>query len=210
MKESEYKLSRLEALTDGVFAIAMTILVLAIDIPEINSLNEGSRLHNSILAQSNQLLNYLISFLLLAIFWTINHRQFRLLAKTNKQHIWINIFSLIFICLVPYTTSLKSAFPNDWMSNLYFNLNMLFIGFVYMFNWKYVIAHSALLIRKLKPNEIKNGKVRTLIFVLIAAIASICSFIIPNMSSSIYFLIPALKIGYSKFSAKNEPVTNQE
>ena len=210
MKESEYKLSRLEALTDGVFAIAMTILVLAIDIPEVNSLNKGSHLHNAILAQSNQLLNYLISFLLLAIFWTINHRQFRLLAKTNKQHIWINIFSLIFISLVPYTTSLKSAFPNDWMSNLYFNLNMLFIGIVYLFNWKYVIAHSSLTIRKLSASEIKNGQVRTFIFVLIAIIASGCSFIIPNMSSTIYFLIPVLKIGYSKFYMKTELLSKEE
>jgi hypothetical protein len=87
---------------------------------------------------------------------------------------------------------------------------MLFIGIVYMFNWKYVIAHSSLLLRKLSPSEIKNGKVRTLIFVLIALLASGCSFVIPNMSSTIYFLIPVLKMGYSRFIVKNEPLSNQE
>ena len=105
-------LNRLETLTDGIYAIAMTILVLAIDIPSISSDMAGAKLHNAILNQTDQLLAYGMSFILLALFWTINHKQNVFLVSTNGLHVWINIFTLAFICLVPYTTSLKSDFPS--------------------------------------------------------------------------------------------------
>ncbi len=116
------RISRLQTLTDGIFAIAMTILVLAIDIPTISPGMLGSKLHDAILGQMDQLFAYGMSFILLALFWTINHKQSRYIVKTNSTHVWINIFILAFICLVPYTTNLKSEFPTDWMADLYLTL----------------------------------------------------------------------------------------
>ena len=60
---------RLQALTDGIFAIAMTILVLAIDVPESSPSMTGETLHKAILSQSNQLISYFTSFLLLALLY---------------------------------------------------------------------------------------------------------------------------------------------
>lgn len=186
-------LNRLETLTDGIFAIAMTILVLAIDIPENTASMTGEALHKAILSQSNQLISYGTSFLLLALFWTINHKQSGSLNRTNGIHIWINIIMLIFICLVPYTTSLKSDFIFDWMANLYFNVNMLIIALLYYINWSYATKNGRLTIKNLPEINIRKGKIASFIFIIIGILASIASFVIPENSSFIYFLIPLLK-----------------
>ena len=195
-------LNRLETLTDGIFAIAMTILVLAIDLPETSVSMTGEVLHKAILAQSGQLMAYGTSFLLLALFWTINHKQSGYLAKTNSIHIWINIFMLIFICLVPYTTSLKSDFISDWMANLYFNINMLIIALLYYINWSYASKNNRLTTKNLPAISIRRGKVASLIFIIIGILSCLASFIIPENSSYLYLLIPLLKFIERKIDRK--------
>ncbi len=195
-------IKRLEALTDGIFAIAMTILVLAIDVPVISENMSGTALHKAILGQMNQLFAYAMSFILLALFWIINHKQSRYIVKTNGTHIWINIFILGFICLVPYTSSLKSSFPSDWMADLYFNLNMLIIALLYLLNWSYATKNNRLTCNTFYKQIAKTGKTSTTIFVIIGIVASISSFIIPEQSSYIYFLIPLLKFFQHKFESK--------
>ena len=190
--------NRLEALTDGIFAIAMTILVLAIDIPASTADMVGSKLHTAILQQSVQLLAYGLSFILLALFWTINHRQSSCFKKTDNTHIWINIIMLVFVCLVPYTTSLNSDFPNDWMANLYFNVNILIIGVLCLINWGYATKNRRLIYDDIPAEKITTSRHKSIIFVAIAILASISSFIIPAYSSFIYFLIPVMKFANRK------------
>lgn len=168
IKSAALNIDRLETLIDGVFAIAMTILVLAIDIPDNTGKLEGMALHNAIIDQSNQLIAYVIGFILLALFWTINHKQFSSFVRTDHNHIWINIFMLIFICLVPYTTSLKGDFPNDWLSNLYFNINMLIISVLFLINWMYATYHNRLTEEDFSASQRKTGLIRNLIFVVIS------------------------------------------
>jgi uncharacterized membrane protein len=190
---NELNIKRLEALIDGVFAIAMTILVLSIEVPENKGNLSGVMLHKAVLDQSSQIIAYVISFLLLALFWTIHHKQFSVLVKTNHTHIWINIFMLIFICLIPYTTSLKGNFPNDWISNLYFNVNVLIISIIFLINWLYATKKNRLTVREYSGPERKRGTIRNVIFVSVAALAVLSSYYFRDNSSYLYLLIPVLK-----------------
>ena len=197
-------LNRLETLTDGIYAIAMTILVLAIDIPSISPDMVGAKLHNAILNQTDQLLAYGMSFILLALFWTINHKQNVYLIRTNGLHVWINIFILAFICLVPYSTSLKSDFPADWMADLYFNINMLMIALLFLINWDYATRNNRLTRKGFPVKIAKSGRISTFIFIIVTIIASISSFLFPEQSSYIYFLIPVLKFLQHKVEAQRQ------
>ena len=199
---SALSLDRLQALTDGIFAIAMTILVLAIDVPESSPSMTGETLHKAILSQSNQLISYFTSFLLLALFWIINHKQTTFLLKTNGTHTWINIFIMIFICLVPYTTSLKGSFIDDWMSNLYWNLNMFFIALLYTINSIYISKQKLFDESRVTRQSLKAGRFANISFLVIVIIASVASVYTPENSAYIYFLIPLLKFFEAKFSKK--------
>ena len=207
------KINRLEALIDGVFAIAMTILVLGIEVPRDTTLS-GLNLHKAILNQSGEIVAYIISFLMLALFWTINHKQFNSLVKTDNNHVRINMFILIFICLVPYTASLKGNYPNDWMSNLYFNTNMLIISVMFFINWNYATKNNRLTKADFLPSQRQNGIARNIVFMIVALLASCSSFYLKDNSAYFYLLIPLFNIGYEKLQkaevgkSRKSPDTN--
>ncbi|MFV9691871.1 MAG: TMEM175 family protein [Desulfobacteria bacterium] len=105
--------TRIEALTDGVYAIAMTLLAFNLMIPkemreEMNEVHIRKILSGMML----QLDDYILSFMLLAIFWIIQNEQMHYIRKTNRPLIWIQIFSLIFIVLIPVTTSLIAYYDD--------------------------------------------------------------------------------------------------
>ena len=74
---------RLEALTDGIFAIAMTLLVLTLNIGKITEGLTSASLHKLLLEQIPKFYNYALSFVLLAIFWMVHHQQFHFIKQTN-------------------------------------------------------------------------------------------------------------------------------
>lgn len=192
----KYETDRIQALTDGVFAIAMTLMVLSIDLPEKDHDLKGEALHKVLLGQIDQVLTYILSFILLAIFWNIHHKQYRHIEKTNQLHIWINIFILIFICLVPYTTNLTSDFPGDWMTHLYFNLNLLVIALLFFLNWSYATRGKKLAKDEISDELIYRGRFNIIAFIVIALAAIVLSFIIPAWSSTVYlFLFVIMKKG---------------
>lgn len=185
----KYETDRIQALTDGVFAIAMTLMVLSIDLPQKDHSLKGEALHNVLLGQIDQVLTYILSFILLAIFWNIHHKQYRHIVKTDQRHIWINIFILIFICLVPYTTNLTSDFPEDWMTHLYFNVNLLMIALLFFLNWSYATRRKKLAQDEISDELISRGRFNILAFIAISLLAIVLSFIVPSWSSIVYMLL---------------------
>ncbi len=128
---------RLEALTDGVFAIAMTLLVLNLHIPDrILELGEGQA-RQILIDQIPKFFHYAVSFILLAVFWITHHKTFHLIEKTDRIHTWINILFLMFVALIPFSTSLIGNYPDDLADELFFSANIFAIGALALLNWLY-------------------------------------------------------------------------
>ena len=109
LKKNQYSSNRIAALSDGIFAIAMTILVLNISIPEKEIVMQIG-LYKALLAQSQEFFVFFLSFFLLGIFWSIQHKHINVVNKTDSTHIWLNIVLLMFICLIPFSASLTSTY----------------------------------------------------------------------------------------------------
>jgi uncharacterized membrane protein len=103
---------------------------------------------------------------------------------------------------VPYTTSLKGSFIDDWMSNLYWNLNMFFIALLYTINSIYISKQKLFDESRVTRQRLKSGRFANISFLVIVIIASVASIYIPENSAYIYFLIPLLKFFEAKFSKK--------
>lgn len=117
------KISRLECLTDGIFAIAMTILVLDLRIPpEFLTQELRQILHDVILYK---LLIYAGSFFILGTLWVAMNFQFGLLQRLNRPFVWTNIVFLMVICVVPFSASLVGSFPNSVTSIYFYAINLL-------------------------------------------------------------------------------------
>lgn len=180
--------NRLETLTDGLFAIAMTILVVTIEIPM-------GPIHTSqlFLQTTGEILPkyvvYFLSFLILAGFW-INHHILFLIKKANMTLIWINVFWLMFIALVPLSTSLIAQFPQYQLSQLIFDVNILVVGLFAFMIWKYSVDHD-LILEKVKPYDPYIKRI-TLFTPAIVILSMLISFINLKWSLLILFMIPVL------------------
>jgi uncharacterized membrane protein len=102
--------NRIEALTDGVFAVAMTLLVLDIKVPELEPPLATAELPLKLLALWPKFLSYLISFVILGIYWVGHHIQLSFIRRADRPLLWINILFLLWVALVPFSTALLSEY----------------------------------------------------------------------------------------------------
>lgn len=184
---------RIENLADGIFSIAMTLLVLNLALPEVETgLTLTTELHTLLFGQTHKFFNYALSFVLLAIFWIIQHQQFHFIKRTDHTHLWINIFSLMFVALVPFSTSLTGDYPNEMVAKLFFDLNLFILGSLNVLNWTYATKDYRLVDRSLDPRRIAVGDRRNAVIPVVALLAMVLSLIIPKWSSCVYLLIPIM------------------
>lgn len=194
---------RIETLVDGIFAIAMTLLVLSINVPQLIYPVTNALILQSLDDLVTQLYIYVLSFILLAMFWRVNHQQFYLIKKSDNQLIWINILWLMFVALVPFSASLVGDYGEIQIPNIFFHLNMFFIGVFFYLNWYYA-ARKNFLDEQVDSAWIGMTKRINLALPLVSLLAiflTYLSFFIPynpSWSSLAYFLI-----SFSKKVLKN-------
>ena len=100
--------TRIEAFSDGVFAIAITLLVLDLKVPR--ELSEGRTLDQILLAQWPGYLAFITSFLTILIMWVNHHRMFTLIGRSDHRLLFYNGLLLMGVTLVPFPTALVAEF----------------------------------------------------------------------------------------------------
>ena len=97
---------RIEALTDGVFAIVMTLLVLELSVSAIAEGSVHAELWPRLIDMWPKFLSYAVTFLMLGFMWIFHHRQFSHIKRSDNVFAWINIIALMFVALLPFSTSM--------------------------------------------------------------------------------------------------------
>jgi uncharacterized membrane protein len=108
--ESRRGFERTIAFSDGVFAIAITLLVLSIDVPK---LGHGERLDHALSNLGDNIVSYFIGFAVIGLFWVGHHYFFGSLRGFDGRLLWLNLLYLSFIGLLPFTTALLGDYGND-------------------------------------------------------------------------------------------------
>ena len=102
--------TRLEAFSDGVFAIAITLLVLELHVPEVEP---GERLWPALVKEWPQFGAYLTSFAILGIMWVNHHSMFRQIQRADRGLMFLNLFLLLWTALLPFPTNLFAEYLRD-------------------------------------------------------------------------------------------------
>ena len=133
-------LERLAALSDGIFAVAMTLLVLDLRVPVItvsNRLIQDQDLLNALVKLGPNILPYLMSFLTLGIFWVGQQTQLNFFSKSDRYLTWINLAFLLAVTLMPFSTGLLAAYVTLRVALLIYWLNIVLLGIIIFFSWRY-------------------------------------------------------------------------
>ena len=128
---------RLAALSDGIFAVAMTLLVLDIHAPAAEIVHSDHELWGVLVALSPRLLMFGMSFLTLGIFWVGQQTQLSHFARSNRHLTWIHLAFLFTISLMPFSTALMAEFITLKTALLLYWLNILAFGALLLASWRY-------------------------------------------------------------------------
>lgn len=127
---------RLAALSDGVFAVAMTLLVLDLRVPLREAIHGDGDLWRALVALSPQVITYMMSFLTLGIFWIGQQTQLNHLDRSDRSLSWIHLFFLFSVTLVPFSTRLLSEFISFRTALIVYWLNILLLGVTLYLSWQ--------------------------------------------------------------------------
>jgi len=183
---------RIEALADGIFAIAMTLLVLTLTLPDMAQTKLS--LSQLLADQWSKFFNYALSFLLLAIFWIVHHQQFHVIRRTDRNHVWINIGILMFVALMPFSTDIAGDYSGETLAELVFGANLMILGLLFLLNWWYACSNHRLVDADLDREIIVRGIRRSCVTPCVAAVSMILSFFIPGWALTAYMLIPVIHL----------------
>lgn len=120
---------RLEALSDGVFAVAITLLILDIRVPDV----EAAALPGALLKILPQLLTYVMSFFIVGLYWHSHHQVSEQVRAIDEPFIWLNLIWLMFVSVLPFPTALLGRYPMQPIPLTVYGLNLILInvtGFV--------------------------------------------------------------------------------
>jgi uncharacterized membrane protein len=101
---------RLEALTDGIFATVMTVLVLTLSVPVITGGASNLEVAFDILVLAPNIIGYVLSFLLLAVLWISHHNVFHYMTRVDRPLLWLNTLFLLTIGFLPFSTALTGKY----------------------------------------------------------------------------------------------------
>lgn len=129
-------LERIGALSDGVFAVAMTLIVLEIRVPSVAVATDAA-LWSALTTLGPRFLTYLLSFMTLGIFWNGQQTQLHYMARADRHLAWIHIVFLALIALMPFSTSLLAEFIDLRLALVIYWANILVIGLALYAGWIY-------------------------------------------------------------------------
>ena len=171
--------NRLEAFSDGVLAIIITIMVLELKAPEEVTLEALSH-------DTPVFISYLISFIFIGIYWNNHHHLFQVAEKVNGNILWANLHLLFWLSLIPFTTSWLGENHTEAVPVALYGFNLIMSGAAFMILMRAILAHHEedFVLRKMIGKDYK-GKISFILY----ALGLFLSFVSTWIAIALYILV---------------------
>ncbi|MFH1081295.1 MAG: TMEM175 family protein [Pseudomonadota bacterium] len=187
--------NRLEALVDGIFAFAMTLLVTGLVIPNLSKTEAEATLAIRIAEMRSEFISFLVAFFVLASFWRRHHWQLHYVGKVDSGIMRITLFILACVVLMPFTTNISGDYSDVQVAVDLFHVNMFSIGLFFLIHWWYLTRNPDITSIAISRRDASNGMCGALVTPVISALGFVLSFFSPSWSMATYLLImPCLAI----------------
>ena len=198
---------RILALSDGVFAIAMTLLVLDIAVPATTS---SDKMPHALLHLWPRYLAYLLSFLVISRFWVIHRQAFALIARDDPALIWLNLLLLLFIAFLPFPTAVLGAHEGVPAAAVLYAVVVCLTGAASAAYWWYASSRGGLLMPDVRRAQIRAMRARSLSgpvwFALTVPVAAFA----PYVAEALWLLaFPLARMSFVWFSGEEHDEAGQ-
>ncbi len=187
--KKEFQIERIAFFSDAVFAIAITLLIIEIKIPDIHGevITDEILLHK-LIDTIPPLIGFFVSFFVISLYWLSHHRMFRYVHHYSPKLVWVNLIFLLSIIIMPFSTALYSEYfrPSLHVPIIVYALNISFTGLYSFRLWRIIGNPKYNPDAGLHPVIIRYNSLRALIVPALFIIVALLSFV----SKWVAFLIP--------------------
>lgn len=192
--------NRLENFSDGVFAIAVTLLILNVHIPDAKNIS-NYMLNTSLYRLIPHVVTFAFSFLVIGVFWVAHHRIFSFVKILDSRLLWLNIVYLLFIAMIPFPAAILSENPFLPTAILFYTITLLLIAIMHFVLLEYAIRNDHIKHEALTHDIYKSAQKDAIVGPICYIIAAVACFF--NAYISFAFIIAAM-LFYIFFSGKSK------
>lgn len=191
----EFQLERLILFSDAVFAIAITLLVIEIKIPELpHDTVTDNDLLRALAHLIPKFIGFLISFLLIGQYWIVHHRMFGYVTSFTGRLVWLNILFLLAVALMPFSTGFYSEYvlTKTMTPVIFYTSNIAFLGIINFCMWRYISDPARGITENLAPAMANFFSARALAVPVLFIIFSFIYLYAPKVAFWLPPLIPVI------------------
>lgn len=181
---------RIQSLGDNIFAFAMTLLILNFLVPELGA---GHSLNAELSRLALSFLTYVMSFIVLGIMWVSQQNQYHFIERTDRFFLWINIFFLMCVVFLPFSTHLLALYYTSELAVFLYGINLLVCGALLYFHWRYATKSHRLVAPDLSERVIQVVSFRFIFIILWVGTAVLLSFV--SIPLGFLLFLPAMILG---------------
>ncbi len=183
---------RIEALVDGIFAVAMTLLVIELRLPEHAHVATEAALQGALVGLIPNLISWLISFFVLAIFWISNHRLYSYVRHADQGLLWLTILSLSGASLLPFASAVNGQIASTTGQMVYSGV-MIWLSVSTLLVARHIYRHPGLCAHPMSIGAYRATLVRGFGVMLIAMLAVVLSEVAPGKANVVFVLMSTLR-----------------
>lgn len=208
--KKEFQIERLILFSDAVFAIAITLLVIEIKVPEIDkAVVSDSAIGKTLSHLIPRFVGFIISFIIIGLYWTVHHKIFAYVDNYNNKLLWLNLLFLFSVALMPFS----SGFYGEYADNInllfpygFYCFNICLTGFLNFLLWRYISNPK----KNISNQSISTarrgyGNFRSLVVPMAFLLSFILSFWNPFIARYAPMIIPVMMRIAAKYYRKKEP-----
>jgi uncharacterized membrane protein len=184
--------NRVEAMVDGIFSVAMTLLVLDIKLPEGLQLDSNAALLSYFYGIAATFEVYVVSFCVLGMFWVGHHYQFRFVKQVDRTLLWINLVFLLFITLIPFTTNLIANSSALELPVMLYAGNQLLLYLMLGLHLRRLRRRPELATAEFTPQTGARIASRLRAYAVLPVLAVVVAFVSPQWGLRVFYLLALL------------------
>jgi uncharacterized membrane protein len=203
LDETGRGLDRVLNFSDGVFAIAITLLVLAFHVPNLHGDNLNHRLLDALLSQGSLLIGFAISFFAIARLWMAHHRLTLVLRRLNTRFIALNLLFLAFVVFLPFPTAIVGLYGGTTTGVVFYAVALSITTTMSTTVWTYAFR-AGLVDDHAPPGLVRQGWMRSGFLILVFGISIPVAFVSPGNAELVWLLLFAQALIPARFWGSDE------
>ncbi len=181
---------RIEAFSDGVFAIVITLLVFEIKVPQMAMGNVEIALLHELGKLWPKFLSFVLSFVIVGIYWVAHHQLFHVIRRSDRTLLWLNNLFLLTVAFIPFPTALMGDYISAPIAVVPYGVTLITNGLALQLLWWYASRRARLVPNDLGREFIRAVDRRILLPVFLYAVAILLSILSARLTLIVYVLVP--------------------